>query len=106
MPRSRCSADAAAHREAAAAAVASIADDGGARDAIATALGALDGRSPFTEQVARLRDLLAELDDVVGEIRDLAESGSTSRPNGWPRSVNAARCSRICDASTETTWPP
>ncbi|HUV19225.1 MAG TPA: hypothetical protein VMW33_12160, partial [Ilumatobacteraceae bacterium] len=52
---------------------ASVSDDGGARDAIAAALGALDGRSPFTEQVARLRDLLAELDDVVGEIRSAGE---------------------------------
>jgi DNA repair protein RecN (Recombination protein N) len=66
-------ADAAAHRDAAAAATASLADDGGARDAIATALGALDGRSPFVEQAARLHDLLAELDDLVGEIRTSGE---------------------------------
>ena len=66
-------ADAAAHRDAAALATSSVSDDGGARDAIAAALGALDGRSPFTEQVARLRDLLAELDDVVGEIRTSGE---------------------------------
>ncbi len=66
-------ADATAHREAAAAAVASMSDDGGAHDAIAMGIGALDGRSPFTEQVARLRDLLAELDDVVGEIRRVGE---------------------------------
>jgi DNA repair protein RecN (Recombination protein N) len=66
-------ADAAAHRDAAAAAAASITDDGGARDAIATALGALDGRSPFAEQAARLHDLLAELDDLVGEIRTSGE---------------------------------
>ena len=48
-------------------------DDGGAHDAIAAALGALDGRSPFTEQATRLRDVLAELDDVVGEIRAAGE---------------------------------
>ena len=66
-------ADATAHRDAAAAAVAAMSDDGGAHDAIATALGALDGRSPFTDEVTRLRDVLAELDDVVGEIRSAGE---------------------------------
>ncbi|HYN35316.1 MAG TPA: AAA family ATPase, partial [Ilumatobacteraceae bacterium] len=66
-------ADATAHRDAAAAAVASTSDDGGAHDAIATALGALDGRSPFAQQAVRLRDVLAELDDVVGEIRAVGE---------------------------------
>ena len=66
-------ADATAHRDAAAAAVASTSDDGGAHDAIASALGALDGRSPFMEHVTRLRDVLAELDDVVGEIRAAGE---------------------------------
>jgi len=66
-------ADATAHRDAAAGAVASISDDGGAHDAIASALGALDGRAPFSEEVSRLRDVLAELDDVVGEIRAAGE---------------------------------
>ena len=66
-------ADATAHRDGAAAAVASTSDDGGAHDAIASAVGALDGRSPFTEHVARLRDVLAELDDVVGEISAVGE---------------------------------
>jgi len=66
-------ADATAHRDAAVAAVASMSDDGGAHDAIAAALGVLDGRSPFDEQATRLRDVLAELDDVVGEIRSAGE---------------------------------
>jgi DNA repair protein RecN (Recombination protein N) len=65
--------DATAHREAAATAVARLSDDGGAHDAISTALGALDGRSPFTEHATRLREVLAELDDVVGEIRAAGE---------------------------------
>ena len=67
-------ADATAHREAAAGAVALLADDGGARDGVARALGALDGRVPFDEHVSRLRDLLAELDDVVAEIRSDGEA--------------------------------
>jgi DNA repair protein RecN (Recombination protein N) len=67
-------ADATAHREAAAAAVSALADDGGARDGLASALGALDGRAPFAEQASRIRDLLAELDDVIAEVRAGGES--------------------------------
>jgi DNA repair protein RecN (Recombination protein N) len=67
-------ADATAHRAAAAAAAAALGDDGGARDAVSIALGALDGRSPFTEAATRLRDLLAELDDVVADVRADGES--------------------------------
>ena len=67
-------ADATAHREAAAGAVASLADEGGARDSLAAALGAIDGRSPFDGQASRLRDLLAELDDVVADIRTDGEA--------------------------------
>jgi DNA repair protein RecN (Recombination protein N) len=67
-------ADATAHREAAAAAAAALGDDGGARDAVSIALGALDGRAPFTGAATRLRDLLAELDDVVADVRADGES--------------------------------
>ena len=62
-------ADATAHRESALIAVAALADDDGARDRIAAALAALDGRAPFAEAVERLRNTLAELDDVVDEVR-------------------------------------
>jgi DNA repair protein RecN (Recombination protein N) len=62
-------ADATAHREAAQAALAALVDDGGAHDLVAGAVAALDGRAPFEEPVARLRDLLAELDDVAGDVR-------------------------------------
>jgi DNA repair protein RecN (Recombination protein N) len=67
-------ADAAAHRRAAELAVAAIADEAGGRDSIATALAALDGRAPFSEQALRLRELLAELDDVTAELRTLGEA--------------------------------
>ncbi len=67
-------ADATAHREAAGAAVAFLADDGGARDALAAALGAIEARAPFEGQASRLRDLLAELDDLSAEIRSDGES--------------------------------
>lgn len=62
-------ADATAHREAAAAATSALSADGGARDALATALAALDGRAPFSGAVSRLRDLLAELDDLAVDVR-------------------------------------
>jgi len=67
-------ADATAHREAAASAVSALGDDGGARDTVSNALGALDGRRPFDDQVARLRELLAELDDVVADVRAHGET--------------------------------
>jgi DNA repair protein RecN (Recombination protein N) len=62
-------ADASAHRAAAASAVMALAEDGGARDAVSDALGALQGRTPFAEHVSRLRDLLAELDELVVDLR-------------------------------------
>lgn len=67
-------ADATAHREAAGAAVSALGGDGGARDSLSNALGAIDARAPFTDQASRLRDLLAELDDLVAEIRADGES--------------------------------
>jgi DNA repair protein RecN (Recombination protein N) len=62
-------ADAAAHRDAAARAVAAIADDDGVRDALSAALAALDGRAPYVEAAERLRAMLADLDDVTSEVR-------------------------------------
>jgi DNA repair protein RecN (Recombination protein N) len=62
-------ADATAHRAAAGAAVAALAEDGGARDSVSDALGALDGRAPFAEHASRLRELLAELDELVVDLR-------------------------------------
>jgi len=66
-------ADAAAHREAGAAVHEALAADGGARDAVAAALAALGGRGPFREVADRLAALLAELDDVIGEVRGVTE---------------------------------
>jgi DNA repair protein RecN (Recombination protein N) len=67
-------ADAVAHREAAERALGALADDGAARDSLAAALGALDGRAPFDDLSDRLRELLAEVDDLVGEIRARGEA--------------------------------
>jgi DNA repair protein RecN (Recombination protein N) len=66
-------ADAAGHRETGGAVHEALAVDGGARDALAAALSALTGRAPFRIAVDRLSAVLAELDDVIGEVRDVAE---------------------------------
>ncbi len=62
-------ADAVAHREAAGTATAALTDEGGATDGARAALAALTGRAPFRALEQRLRDLVAELDDVAGEMR-------------------------------------
>ena len=67
-------ADAVAHREAGATAYALLADDDGARDFLAQALLSLDGRRPFTSVSEGLRGLLAEVDDLIAEVRDISES--------------------------------
>ena len=67
-------ADATAHREAAAAALSTLADDDGARDRLAAALAALTGRAPFEGPASRLHDVLADVDDVASELRALAEA--------------------------------
>ncbi len=66
-------ADAAGHREAGATAHEALAADGGARDAVAAAAAALAGRAPFGAAADRMAALLAELDDVLAEVRDIAE---------------------------------
>jgi DNA repair protein RecN (Recombination protein N) len=66
-------ADAVAHREAGLAALLALTDDGGARDALGTALGLLADRSPYAAPTGRLRDVLADVDDVASDLRSLAE---------------------------------
>ena len=66
-------ADAVGHREAGARAHAALADDGGSRDSLAAAVTALGGRLPFADVTARASSLLAELDDVVGDVRRVVD---------------------------------
>ncbi len=54
-------------------AVAALADDGGAGDALGLALRSIAGQAPFQDVEVRLRSLLAEAGDVAAELRDLAE---------------------------------
>lgn len=62
------------HREAGAAAHELLAGEGGARDALGAALAALAGRSPFRALADRLAAVVAEIDDIVPEVRDAAET--------------------------------
>ncbi len=66
--------DAVAHRESGEQATAALVDDGGARDALTTALGALDGRLPYAAVAERLHAVLAEVDDMAAEVRHTTES--------------------------------
>jgi DNA repair protein RecN (Recombination protein N) len=66
--------DALMHREAAAAAVASLGDEAGAEDRTREALAAIEGRAPFTEVEARLRTVSLELADVTSELRAAGET--------------------------------
>jgi DNA repair protein RecN (Recombination protein N) len=66
-------ADATAHREAAATAVAALTDEGGAADPLGVAIAALAGRAPFEPLEGRLRALAAEVADVAVDLRGAAE---------------------------------
>ena len=72
-------ADAVAHQEAAAAAVAALTDDGGAADALGAAIAAVAGRAPFADVEARLRAAAAELSDLAADVRVVGE-GITDDP--------------------------
>ena len=65
---------AAEHRHAATLAVEALSADGGARDAFGFVVSGLDGRSPFDLEVARARNLLAEMDDLATSLRAHAET--------------------------------
>ncbi|MGI9597106.1 MAG: DNA repair protein RecN [Acidimicrobiales bacterium] len=66
-------ANAVAHQESSAAALDLLVHDDGARDQIATALIQLDGRPPFAEVAGRLRDVVAEIDDVGDVVRSIGD---------------------------------
>lgn len=66
-------ADASAHREAAAAVVELLGTDGTAVESLSAALHQLRGRQPFAELGNRLHGVVAELADIVAEVRSLAE---------------------------------
>ncbi|MFT7598509.1 MAG: DNA repair protein RecN (Recombination protein N) [Acidimicrobiales bacterium] len=60
------------HQAAAEAALLLIGDEGGARDEVARAMAGLEDRPPFADESSRLRNVLAELDDLADAIRSIA----------------------------------
>lgn len=66
-------AGAVAHRQAALAAALALAEDGGAVDAVGTALAAVRGRAPFAEIEQRLASLAAEVAEVASDVRQAGE---------------------------------
>ncbi len=67
-------ADAVAHQEAAARAAAVLGGEDGAGDALASALAAVAGRTPFTAEEERLRSVAAELADLAASVRERGEA--------------------------------
>ncbi len=66
-------ANAVAHQEAAQAVLDLLVDDDGARDMLASTLSLMQSGSLFTELAQRLRNLIAELDDIGDTVRTLGE---------------------------------
>lgn len=66
-------ANAVAHQESATAALGSLLGDDGARDQMATALVALEHRGPFEDVTVRLRNVVAEVDDLGDAIRTIGD---------------------------------
>nr|MBA3605315.1 AAA family ATPase [Acidimicrobiia bacterium] len=66
-------ADAVGHRHAGAECHAALVADGGGRDAVAMAMAALGDRAPFRDLAVRLGSALADLDDIVAELRSVAD---------------------------------
>ena len=67
-------ADAVAHQEAAAVAIAALIDEGGASDGLGAAVAAVTARTPFGALHDRLRDVAAELGDIVSELRVIGDA--------------------------------
>ena len=61
------------HRMAGGLAYDTLTNDGGARDALASAAAALAGRAPYRALADRLAEVLAELDDIGSEVRNSFE---------------------------------
>lgn len=66
-------AGAVAHQEAAVTALEALRGEGGVRDSIGAAIGAVSRREPFVAIEQRLTTLLADAEDLIGETRALSE---------------------------------
>ncbi len=66
-------ANASAHQEAAGSVLEALVEDGGARDLLSRGLTMLEGPGPFEDQAGRLRNLLADLDDIADAVRAVGD---------------------------------
>jgi DNA repair protein RecN (Recombination protein N) len=66
--------DADAHRAAGGAAIGALGTEGGARDVLSVALAELADRSPFEDVAARLHAVVAELEDVIHDLRTCTDA--------------------------------
>ncbi len=66
-------ANAVEHQEASGLILDDLVGDDGIRDRVALALGRIEGRPPYASEATRLRDLLAELDDLGDSVRGVSE---------------------------------
>lgn len=65
--------NASAHQEAAGAALEVLIEDGGARDRLSQGLTLLEGAGPFEESAGRIKNLLADLDDIADAVRSVGD---------------------------------
>ncbi len=66
-------ANAVAHQEASSSALDQLVNDDGARDQVAAALTSIDGRPPFVDVAGRLRNVVAEIDDIGDSVRSISD---------------------------------
>ena len=78
----------------------------GARDSLGNALAAIDGRQPYLGHATRLHEVLAEVDDLIAELRDVADAHQRVTQNASLNSVSGASSLRICNANTATASVP
>ncbi len=62
------------HQEAASTVLGLLTDDDGIRDQLSAALTRLDGRAPFADEAARIRNVLADLDDLADSVRSVVDT--------------------------------
>ena len=96
-------ADAAAHREAATAAVGLLDADGPVSDGLGRAESVLADRGPFEELVARIAAASAEVADIAAEARARSEAIDDD-PAALAGCASAGSCWPSCGASTARRW--
>ena len=103
--RGRCSPTPSATARPAPPPTTALADDGGARDAVAAALAALTGRAPFRSRRRPAGGAARRARRRRRRAPRRRPRGSRRTRSGWPPCASAASCCATCAASTATTSP-